>query len=205
MRVLIVKTSSMGDVIHTLPALTDAIFACPGLIFDWVIEEDFAEIPTWHHAVDRIIPCALRRWRKKIFSRQTYTEWQAFRHELKLENYDLIIDAQGLLKSALLALFARGKRVGLAKRAAREKWAALFYQQPIFVDKKQHAVTRTRELFAKSLGYELPQYAPRFGLSQAQFKQDEAKNKPYLVFLHGTSWSSKEYPLPSWIALFILR
>lgn len=98
MRILMVKTSSMGDVIHTLPALTDAQQAIPGLCVDWVVEEGFAQIPSWHSAVDRVIPIAIRRWRKNLLSAQTRQEWRSFKQRLHQERYDAVIDAQDYLK-----------------------------------------------------------------------------------------------------------
>ena len=100
MRVLLIKTSSMGDLIHTLPALTDAGLAMPGIRFDWMVEENFAEIPAWHPLVDRVIPVSLRRWRKNWFSASTRGELRALRSALQAEKYDLVLDAQGLVKSA---------------------------------------------------------------------------------------------------------
>lgn len=108
MRVLIVKTSSMGDVLHTLPALTDAAQAIPGIRFDWVVEEGFAQIPSWHKSVERVIPVAIRRWRKAWFSAPIKAERQTFREAVQAVKYDAIIDAQGLVKSA--ALVTRGAR-----------------------------------------------------------------------------------------------
>ena len=102
MRVLIIKTSSMGDVIHTLPAVTDAAEAIPGIVFDWVVEEGFAEIPAWHASVGRVIPVAIRRWRKSPLAAMKGIEWKAFKTQIRKENYDLVIDAQGLFKSCLL-------------------------------------------------------------------------------------------------------
>lgn len=99
MRVLIVKTSSMGDVLHTLPALTDAMRAIPGIRFDWVVEEGFAQIPSWHEAVDRVIPVAIRRWRKAWFSAPIKAERKDFRDAVQSVKYDAIIDAQGLVKA----------------------------------------------------------------------------------------------------------
>ena len=94
MRVLLVKTSSMGDVIHTLPALTDAMNAVAGIRFDWVVEEGFKEIPQWHSAVDRVIPVAIRRWRKSPLDTWRSGEWQAFKKHLQMREYDAVIDAQ---------------------------------------------------------------------------------------------------------------
>ena len=102
MRVLLVKTSSLGDVIHTLPALTDAQRAIPGIQFDWVVEEGFAEIPAWHPAVAQVIPVAIRRWRKHPLQTLRSGEWRRFKARLRETHYDLVIDAQGLLKSAWL-------------------------------------------------------------------------------------------------------
>ncbi|MBV9575888.1 MAG: lipopolysaccharide heptosyltransferase 1, partial [Gammaproteobacteria bacterium] len=129
MRVLLIKTSSMGDIIHTLPALTDASKAIPDIEFDWVIEEAFAMIPHWHASVRNSIPVALRRWRKAIFAHQTQAEFKTLRKELQQVPYDLILDAQGLVKSAFLGFFAAGIRVGLDWQSARENLASLIYQQ----------------------------------------------------------------------------
>jgi len=167
MRILIVKMSSMGDIIHTLPALTDAGLAIPGITFDWVVEEHFAEIPRWHPLVNQVIPVALRRWRKSFAKPKTWQEWVTFRNTVRATKYDFIIDAQGLLKSALVAWNARGKRRGFNKQSARESWAALFYQQTFFVAKKQHAISRLRQLFSQILGYRVPTTIPDYGIDRA--------------------------------------
>ena len=120
MRVLIVKTSSLGDVIHTLPALTDAQAALKGASFDWLVESAFAEIPRWHAAVQRVIPCDLRRWRTHPWRAWRSGEWGRFHEALLSAPYDLVLDAQGLLKSAWLAGRARGPVAGPDRRSARE-------------------------------------------------------------------------------------
>ena len=200
MRVLIIKTSSMGDVIHTLPALTDAAHALPSITFDWVVEENFAEIPRWHARVNKVIPIALRRWRKKIFSKQTLNEWKNFLTQLRIEEYDLVIDAQGLLKSAFITRFAKGIRCGLDKHSAREPLAALLYQRSYPVNKKQHAVTRVRHLFSQALDYPLPTTTPSYGVDRKCFC-DGKNTENYLVFLHGTTWKTKHWPEEYWIQL----
>jgi heptosyltransferase-1 len=200
MRVLIIKTSSMGDIIHTLPALTDATHALPSITFDWIVEENFAEIPRWHARVNKVIPIALRRWRKKIFSKQTLNEWKKFLTQLRMEEYDLVIDAQGLLKSAFIMRFSKGIRCGLDKHSAREWFAALLYQRSYSVDKKQHAVTRIRHLFSQALGYPLPTTTPSYGVDRKRF-YDEKNTENYLVFLHGTTWETKHWPEEYWIQL----
>ncbi len=122
MRVLLVKTSSLGDVIHALPALTDAARAIPGIRFDWVVEEGFAEIPSWHPAVDKVIPVAVRRWRKNLWQTFKSGEWKRFKQSLRANQYDLVIDAQGLVKSAFLTRYAKGPIAGLDKHSA---WPAV--------------------------------------------------------------------------------
>src|SRR3989338_45163 len=139
MKVLIIKTSSMGDVIHTLPALTDAQKAIVDIQFDWVVEESFAQIPSWHIAVRRVIPLAWRRWRKKLFSQQHGREWLQFLRQLRLEHYDRVLDAQGLIKSALITRLSHGPSAGFDWQSAREKWASLFYTQSYTVDVHRHA------------------------------------------------------------------
>jgi heptosyltransferase-1 len=204
MRVLIVKTSSMGDVIHTLPALTDAANAIPGISFDWVVEENFAEIPGWHPAVKKIIPLAWRRWRKQLFSVDTRREFKKFRQILRAEKYDLVIDAQGLVKSALCATQARGLRVGLDFKSARESMAALFYRRTVTVNFQQHAIVRMRSLFSKALGYALPDTVPDYGIDRQTLLTQAEKEKPeipYLVFLHGTTWDTKHWPELYWCQL----
>lgn len=203
MRVLLIKTSSMGDLIHILPALTDAQCAVPYIKFDWVVEEVFAEIPRWHAAVDRVIPVALRRWRKSLLASSTRKEWREFLKLLNSCHYDLILDAQGLLKSALLGCFARGKRAGPNWRSAREALASLLYQQKITVSTRDHAVLRMRTLMSKALGYPLPSSDPHFGLNFEQFHAGQDQTS-YLVFLHGTTWSSKLWPVDYWQALALM-
>ena len=126
MRVLVIKTSSLGDVIHALPALTDAARAIPGIRFDWVVEEGFAEIPTWHPAVDKVIPVAIRRWRKNLWQTFKSGEWRRFKQRIQSTKYDLVIDAQGLLKSAWLTRYVRAPVAGFDKNSAREPIAARF-------------------------------------------------------------------------------
>lgn len=199
--VLVVKTSSMGDVIHTLPALTDAAAAIAGIRFDWVVEENFAEIPTWHPAVDLVIPVAVRRWRKSLIQTWKSGEWQQFKQRIRSRHYDAVIDAQGLLKSAFLAGKARGLRFGLDKHSAREPFASRFYQFPQSVPWEQHAVERVRQLFAKSLAYVLPETPGQFLLNKDRFPKGLVHEKPYVVFIHGTTWATKHWPENYWCEL----
>ncbi|SUB68956.1 Lipopolysaccharide heptosyltransferase 1 [Pluralibacter gergoviae] len=183
MRVLIVKTSSMGDVLHTLPALTDAARAIPGVRFDWAVEEGFAQIPAWHDAVDRVIPVAIRRWRKAWFSAPIKAERRAFRRAVQAQRYDTVIDAQGLVKSAaLVTRLAHGVKHGMDWQTAREPLASLFYNRRHHIAKQQHAVERTRELFARSLGYAKPATQGDYAIAQHFLSHLNADAGQYAVF-----------------------
>ncbi|AYG43109.1 lipopolysaccharide heptosyltransferase I [Pseudomonas sp. Leaf58] len=196
MRVLIIKTSSLGDVIHTLPALTDAAHAIPGIRFDWVVEEGFAEIPSWHPAVDQVIPVAIRRWRKNLWQTIKSGEWRAFKRRLRERKYDLVIDAQGLVKSAWLTRYVKAPVAGLDRYSAREGWASRFYDRRLSVATGQHAVERVRQLFAMALAYDLPEGIGNYGLDLDRLQLPPAA--PYVVFLHGTTWATKHWPEAYW-------
>ncbi len=192
MRVLVVKTSSMGDIIHTLPALTDAANAIPNIQFDWVAEESFVEIPSWHRAVDRVIPIALRRWRKNLFSRSTVKEFSTAMKKLQERRYDFIIDAQGLIKSAALTRFAHGFRCGMDRGSCKEPLAALAYHVNHPITKGVHAIDRVRQLFAIVLGYDNLECTLEYGIDF--LFENQALDKPYVIFLHGTSGPTKHWP-----------
>lgn len=197
-KVLIVKTSSMGDLIHTLPALTDARENCSDICFDWVAEKAFAEIPTWHPTVRRVIPINMRYWRRYPIKTLVAGEWSNYKQQLQQTNYDKIIDAQGLLKSAFFSVrLAKGVSYGMGRNSAREGIAAKFYTHKFYIDKAQHAVERTRQLFAYALDYELPETKGDYGIYQ-QFKPSTESSQPYLVLIHSSSRSDKLWPEPYW-------
>lgn len=205
MHVLIVKTSSMGDVLHTLPALTDAMHAIPGIRFDWAVEENFAQIPGWHPAVDKVLPVAIRRWRKHWFGSQQREERVLFKRELQSRQYDIVIDAQGLIKSAaLVTRLSKGVKHGQDSRSAREPFASWWYDIRHEVSKKQHAVERTRELFAKSLGYEKPQTQGDYAIAGHFSTIATEDAAPYLIFLHATTRDNKHWPEDHWRGLIEL-
>ncbi len=197
MRVLIVKTSSMGDVIHTLPALTDAKRALPHITFDWVVEEGFAEVPAWHPAVDRVIPVAIRRWRKQLLRSWGSNEWKQFRTGLRKHHYDLVIDAQGLLKSAWVSKLVKAPVAGFDKMSVRESVASWVYQYKYGVSKDMHAVERTRQLFALALGYPQPECRGDYGIDPHRF-YGSGQEVANVVFLHGTTRDDKHYPEIYW-------
>jgi len=201
--VLIIKTSSLGDVIHTLPAVTDAHSHYPDIKFDWVVEEAFQEIPSWHPAINRVIPVSIRRWRKNPWQAQKTGEWQQFRQALTEIDYDYVIDAQGLLKSSWITAQANGIRCGLDYQSAREPLASLLYQQRYNIEKEQHAVTRVRELFAKVLNYTIPAEFPDYHIQPYFAQMSAITQSPYVVFLHGTTWDSKHWVESYWIDLAV--
>jgi len=204
MRVLIVKVSSLGDVIHTLPAVTDAYRAKRGLRFDWVVEEAFAEIPSWHPAVDKVIPVAFRRWRKNLVKTWRSGEFGAFKSNLQKEYYDLIIDAQGLIKSGIISRMSRGLTVGMSNHTIREPMASLFYNVLYTVPWQQHAVERIRDLFSRTFNYTIDQKACDYGIDLNKFRLLKAEPEKYLVFFHGTTWASKKWPDQYWQKLAML-
>lgn len=203
MRVLVVKTSSLGDVVHTLPALTDAQRAIPHIRFDWLVEDAFTEIPRWHPAVDEVIPVGLRRWRKHPWATWRSGVWSHFVISLRRHYYDHIIDAQGLLKSAFLTRYAKGVRSGLDKDSAREPLAAWFYQHRYHIPKDWHAIERVRQLFAAALDYSCPQTPPDYGI-QRYTLTTVMVSQPTLLFFHGTTWPSKHWPEAYWSELALL-
>ena len=192
MNVLLAKVSSLGDIVHTLPALADA--ARHGARFDWVVEEDFQPVAALGAGVQRVLPVAFRRWR--AFPAKGQRELRAFLRRLRQRRYDLALDAQGLIKSALVARSARaGLRAGFDAASARERPAALGYQRRVRVPRSEHAIARLRRLFAAAIGYETPNGEPAFGLRCASAGDDS------VVLLHGTSWHSKLWPEAFWIDL----
>lgn len=204
MKVLLIKTSSLGDVLHTLPALTDAVKAHPDIRFDWVVEESLVDIPGWHPAVDRTIAFANRRWRREPWS--IFSGGRRLWRELRGRRYDMVLDAQGLMKSAMLSVIARGSRYGLAWDSARERLSACVYHHRISIDRHQHAIDRLRQLFAAALQYPAPESDDvDYGISHDRLRPvSYPLSGDYLLFLHGTTWSSKQWPEPYWRELIRL-
>jgi heptosyltransferase I len=196
MKILIIKLSSLGDILDTFAALTDAGRVYPDVEFDWVVEEAFAEVPAWHKLVKKIIPIGLRNFRKNLCNGQL---WRAIKN-IRKEKYDFIIDAQGLLKSGVVSCIARGEKIGLDYPSLTEKIARIFYHQVVSVDLKQHAVFRMRSILAQALDYALPAAPPDFGLVSSESERKESQ-PPYLIFLHGTTWATRHLPDLSWQAL----
>ena len=200
MKVLVVKTSSIGDVIHTLPALTDAARAIPGVSFDWVVEEDLAPIPRWHPAVDRVIPVAYRRWRYRPLQGILGGALSRFRARLRERRYDAVIDAQGLYKSGVITWLADGPKHGYDLASCREKLAPLAYAHRYNVARSGHAIDRTRALFGAALRYNVPQGQPDYGLDPARLPPSDLP-RPFVLLLHGTKWHTKRWSPERWRGL----
>lgn len=207
MRILLIKMSSMGDVFHTFPALSDAMAAIPNLKVDWIVEKSFAEIPSWHPVVDKVYPIELRKWRKNLFAGRTRQEIKAFFEKVNQTHYDLVLDAQGLYKSVWVGRRIKGPISGFDLKSAREPLASLFYQHKYPVAKNQHAILRLRQLFAQALNYTFHDDQPIvYGLNTQAWSKPEVlpaewEEKPYLVFLHGTTWETKYWPEAYWTEL----
>ena len=197
-RILLVKTSSMGDVLHNLPVVTDIRRHFPDAQMDWVVEESFAALPALHPAIRRTYTVALRRWRKG---------WWRSRHEIReacrqlgAGEYDLVLDTQGLLKSALVTRCARGPRYGFDRDSAREPLAALFYQHSFRVPRDLHAVERNRQLAAQALGYALDGPAD-YGIHPPHMALPWLPEEPFAALLHATSRDDKLWAEERWIIL----
>ncbi len=205
-RILLVKTSSLGDVVHNLPVVADIRSHFPGAEIDWVVEENFADIPALHPGVRRVWPVAMRRWRRQFFRPSAWREIAGFRRGWREREYDAVIDTQGLLKSAILTSMARGPSHGQDRATVRESLAACFYSHTYNVARGHHAVVRNRELVARALGYSLPTTPPDYGIQTSvppalalpRKGGGDLANLPYVVCLHGTSRASKEWPEEHW-------
>lgn len=199
--ILFIKTSSLGDVIHHMPAVTEArkalASARPDARLAWLVEEAFAPLVRLHPAVDDVIPVAWRRWRRSLYSPATLGEIAASLRAIRARRYDDIIDSQGLLRSGVIARLAHGRRHGYDKNSIREPLASMFYDVRYRVSRSLHAVTRNRMLSGLALGY-TPQGAPDYGLDRARFA---ASGERYAVLLHATARPAKEWPEQNWIAL----
>jgi heptosyltransferase-1 len=201
MRVLVVKTSSMGDVVHTLPAVSDMVRAVPGIQIDWMVEKGFASIAAQHAGVTQVLPLEWRKWRKNLKDAATRQSIQAWAAGMKAHRYDAIIDFQGLIKSALFSRFARGQRMGYGWSSIREPLASLTYDRRFDVSKQLHAIDRSRQLAALALGYPLPTTAPDFGMQPPANAWRPAAGQSFAVLIPCASRAEKLWPQADWISL----
>lgn len=198
-KILLIKITSMGDLIQMLPALTDASHAIPGIRFDWVAEESFKDIPALHPSVDKIIPLPYRRWKKNIKHTVQNGEATTFLKQLRSQTYDMVIDTQSNLKSAAVSILAKGRRYGVDSHSVHEFGAHWAYHHTIYIDRKQNHVDRTRQIMAKTLGYPLPQTPADYGISRNSLPELDFYIPEKFVFITPiASVTNKLWPEPFW-------
>lgn len=189
----------MGDLIQLLPAVTDAAKVLPGIQFDWVAEESFTEIPKWHPNIDRVITIAHRRWKKNVISSLKSGEIRQFYHQLRAKKYDYVIDAQSNHKSAAVTLLSKGKRYGVCSQSVREYGAHFAYQHKLTISKKQHHITRMRELFAQIFDYKIISEQIDYGINKDLLPEINFPLPERFIFLtHIASRSHKLWPESYW-------
>jgi heptosyltransferase I len=218
LKILLVKLSSLGDVLHTLPVVHDITSAFPDAQIDWVVEASFAGVVRRCDGVNKVITCELRKWRKSLLSTETKQAWHAFKADLQREHYDAVIDLQGLTKSAIVSKLAMlspmGKRFAMANRTdgssyeAPTRWLA---DEAIQLAPHVHAVQRAREVCAQALRYQLSEstfFSPKFRLLASVNIASLAINgiaknvaKKTIVFAHGSSREDKFWPVKHWVEL----
>ena len=199
-RILFVKLSSLGDVIHHLPAVTDLARRMPGAHVAWAVEEAYADLVRLHPAVVESIPVGLRALRGHPFDSERWRRVGAARRALSAKRWDYVIDTQGLLKSALVAKAAAGRSFGMDGASAREGAAAWFYDEAFPVPRELHAVERNRRLVASVLGYE-PEGPADYGLEAPPYPPLWAPRGRYAVLLHAASRAEKQWPDEKWVDL----
>lgn len=200
LKILLVKMSSMGDLVHNLPLVSDLLACAPDAQIDWVAEEAYAPIPALHPGVRRVLPVAWRRWRKQLGQAAAWREMAAFKAALRVERYDLILDTQGLWKSLAIGKLAHGRIVGGDRQSIKEGSAALFYDQTLPIAWSRHVIDRCRAVGAGALGYAIDT-PPRFNIRAEPLVADWLPNGPYCVLMHAASRPEKLWPEAHWAAL----
>ncbi len=188
----------MGDVVHAIPVLSDIKESSPDCLVDWLVEEPFADIVRASPLVNRVHVCNVRKWKKDLLSAKTKQEIIALKAQLKEGNFNLVIDLQGLIKSALLSKMASAPIAGYDRHSIKESAASSFYDYKYAVSKKETAVQRCRELSAKALGYLVPTNRPVFNFGQANASKHQVKKA---VFFANASRETKLWPQENWIEL----
>ena len=205
MRVLIIKLTSMGDLMHALPALTDASKEIENIEFDWVVDENFSEVPSWHPNVKSVITTNHRTWRKNLFSTDLLSELKNLKLRLNHTSYDAVIDMQNNLKSAFVSYLTKNLVHGMDKSSVREFPAHLAYKFKYKISKESHAISRQRDLMALSLNYELEENTLDYGVQDHKFEKPEIDlPDKYLFFVHNASWPTKMWPISYWQELIEL-
>lgn len=210
MNILLVRVSSLGDVLHNLPMVADILRHHPDANIDWVVEEGYTSLVRLNPHVRRVIPFALRRWRRGLLDPKIRAEVRGFFRTLREEQYDYVFDTQGLIKTGIVMGAARlrpgGRKVGLAngtEDSGYEPVSRVFHDASVKVERRAHAVARGREVAAKTLGYAIDT-PPDFGLPAPialAERPDWMPQEDYAVFFHGTARAAKKWDTVNWIAL----
>ncbi|MFV0431847.1 MAG: lipopolysaccharide heptosyltransferase I [Alphaproteobacteria bacterium] len=206
MKILLVKLSSLGDIVHSYPALYDMQQYCSDIELHWLVEESFTELTNLPKFVKKVHTIHLRKLKNQPFKALKHI--REVRKLLKDEQYDMVIDAQGLIKSGIFTKDIAPKTYGYDKKSARDCHASFFYNHKISVNKDMHALERTRHLFAKSIGYTIEDKPFCYGLDPSLYKvkgelilNQNRIDTPFVFFLHGTTWPTKHWPFEHWVAL----
>ena len=188
----------MGDLMHALPALTEAKEHFKEIEFDWVVDKAFSEVPKWHPAVNKIITTDHRNWKKQLLSPNSRKAFRSVIHEINNTNYDLVIDMQNNLKSALVSFMCKHQVIGMDSRSVREYPAHFSYNKKISISKALHAITRQKILLSNALGYSTSSLND-YGVSDMEFKKPSF-NLPdrYVVFVQNASWKTKQWAIANW-------
>jgi heptosyltransferase-1 len=209
LNILLVRVSSLGDVLHNLPIVADIHRHYPDARVDWVVEEGYVSLVKLNPHVRKVIPFALRRWRKGLGNAAVRAELRGFFRDLRAEQYDYVFDTQGLIKTGIVMACARtrpgGQKVGMAngtEDSGYEGVSRIFHSRSIAVEPRTHAVARGRQVVAAALGYAVDT-PPDFGLPapEGSARPDWMPADDYAVFFHGTARDAKKWPAPHWIAL----
>ncbi len=208
MKILLVRVSSLGDVLHNLPLVADILRHHPGAQVDWVVEEGYVSLVRLNPMVRKVIPFALRRWKKGLGDAAVRAELRGFFRDLRAEHYDYVFDTQGLIKTGIIMAAARvrpgGQKIGLAngtEDSGYEGISRVFHTRSIAVEPRTHAVARGRQVVAAALGYTVDS-PPDFGLPPpSAARPDWMPAGDYAVFFHGTARDAKKWAPAHWIAL----
>ena len=189
----------MGDLMHALPAITEAKLNMPNLVFDWVVDKNFSSVPKWHPAINEVIETNHREWKLNLFSSDSRNEIKQVIETIEDNNYDLIVDMQNNLKSAFLSFLCKQPVAGMDARSSREYPAHLAYKKKINVSKDMHAIQRQKSLLSSALDYSNKISVDSYGIDKNKFSySNKVSEKKYIVCVQNASWPTKQWPINYW-------
>jgi heptosyltransferase-1 len=189
----------MGDLMHALPALTEAKQSIDNISFDWVVDKAFASVPQWHPSVDKIITTDHRNWKKHLFSKASRNSFNLVKKEISNTHYDVVLDMQNNLKSAFLSYTCNQNVIGMDSKSSREYPAHWAYSSTVSVEKNQHAIDRQKKLLAFALGYETSKSRVDYGVDKRKFvKPNIDIPTNYTVLVQNASWTTKQWSIKNW-------